>query len=254
MAFQPTGPAADLLASDRAGGPAPERDAVTVRSVLSTSSSLRVQAGDAGVDLLGSHAVLPDGTVVLAVDAMTALGGRLVAARSRPGGVRLDLTQLVPVPVRCRVRARVTVYGTARTFDPAILDACDTETVLGLLDLPAAALWAVQPTDIRLERDRMVTPVARAAYRAARPDPVAAVETAHLQHLVRHHAGRFAALAGVPAAAPTRYVPIAIDAGGITVRAETGHRHQDVRLPFGTPVTSESGLVRELRALLARAA
>jgi hypothetical protein len=232
-------------------------DAVAARSILAVSCSLRLHAGDAAADLIDAHAVLPDGTVVLAVDAMTPLGGRLVAARGRRSGVRLDVTQLVAVPVRSRVRARVTVHGTVRPFDPGTLDTCDTDTVLALLDLPATALWSVEPVAVRIEREQNIADVPVFAYRAAVPDPIAAVETAHLQHLVRQHGHRgerLAALVDVTALpASARLVPIGIDADGLTVRAEATHEYRDVHLPFSRRVTTEAGLTQELRVLLARA-
>lgn len=237
--------------------PACPADAVAARSILSVSCSLRLHAGDAAADLIDAHTVLPDGTVVLAVDAMTPLGGRLVAARGHRSGVRLDVTQLVAVPVRSRVRARVTVHGTVRPFDPGALDTCDSDTVLALLDLPATALWSVEPDAVDIERERDVVDVPVSAYRAAGPDPIAAVETAHLQHLARQHGHRgerLAALVDVDALpASARLVPIGIDAEGLTVRAEAAHGYRDIRLPFARRVTTEAGLTQELRVLLARA-
>ncbi|MER7457938.1 DUF2470 domain-containing protein [Micromonospora sp. NPDC126480] len=230
-------------------------DAVTARSALSASPSLRLRLGEAAVDLVGSHAVLPDGTVVLAVDAMSRTGGLLVAARGRPGAVRLDVTQLVPVAVRSRIRAKVWMSGTARRFDPVILEQCDGDTVMALLDLPPVALWAVEPVEVGLARDTGEAAVDISAWRAARPDPLAADEAAHLQHLTRHHRVLLDRLATLvdPAvtAGSTRVVPVAVDADGIVFRAEAPDRHTDVRLPFPRRVTRNAGLADGLRLLLA---
>lgn len=246
--------------SSRAGAEAgpTDSDAVTVRSALSTAPSLRLRLDDAAVDLLESHAVLPDGTVVLAVDPMTRTGGLLVAARGRPGAVRIDVTQLVPIAVRSRVRARVRLLGTARRLDPASLDACDADTIMSLLNLPPVALWAIEPVEVGVTRDSGDTTVGVSAYRAARPDPLAAGEATHLQHLARRHTELLGQLATLANPAPTnpspRVVPVAVDADGIVLRAEASDRHTDVRLPFARRVTTGAALAEQLRTLLAEAA
>jgi len=226
----------------------PVCDAVAARSVLAASYSLLMRTHDSASELVAAHAVLPDGSVALAVDAMTPLGGQLVAARGRSGAVRLEVTSLVPVPVRCRVRARVTLTGTVRALDPATLDGCDTDTVASLLDLPPVALWAVEPVSVHLGRHSTAADVPLDAYSDARPDPVADVEATYLDQL---DVDRLT----LPAkwrrsSVNARLVPVAIDADGLTVRAETRHEHHDVRLPFASQVTTEAELAREL-ALLA---
>ncbi|WP_348651075.1 DUF2470 domain-containing protein [Micromonospora sp. WMMD812] len=235
-----------------------QADAVTARSALSAAPSLRLGLGDTAVDLVDSHVALPDGSVVLAVDAMTRLGGLLVAARGRPGAVRLDVTQLVPVAVRSRVRAKVRMLGTVRRFDPVSLDSCDGDTLMALLDLPPVALWAVDPVEVCVTQGAGEATTSIAAYRAALPDPLAAVEAVHLQHLTQHHCDvldRLAALVD-PALTATsaRVIPVAVDADGIVLRAEASDGHTDVRLPFAQPVTGSAGLAEGLRELLAEAA
>nr|WP_092380411.1 DUF2470 domain-containing protein [Micromonospora phaseoli] len=267
MAFHPAGPAeltgvpsaADASASAADGDiAATGPGAVMARSVLSTATSLRLRLGDVAVDLIESHVLLPDGTVVLAVDAMSRAGGLLVAVRGRPGAVRLDVTQLIPVAVRSRVRARVRVLGTARRFDPASLESCDGDTLLSLLDLPPVALWVIEPVELGLTRDGGETTVDISAYRAARPDPLAADEAVHLQRLAQQHSDVLDQLATLVDPALTtgtaRVVPIALDADGIVLRTEAPDRHTDLRLPFARRVTAGAGLADELRALLAEAA
>ncbi|NLU78482.1 DUF2470 domain-containing protein [Micromonospora sp. HNM0581] len=262
MAFHPAGRPADLTpaapavdGSAAAGGHA---DAVLARSALSTASSLRLHLDDTAVDLIASHALLPDGTVVLAVDAMTPTGGLLVAARGRPGATRIDVTHLIPVAARSRVRAKIYILGTARRFDPASLDFSDSDTAMSLLDLPPVALWAVEPVRVGLTHDGADTTIGIGAYRTARPDPLAAAEAGHLQHLQQRHGDLLGRLANLldPAltAASTRILPVAVDADGIVLRAEEPHRHTDVRLTFRRRAASSSGLAEELRTLLAQAA
>ncbi|GIF63555.1 hypothetical protein Ais01nite_15900 [Asanoa ishikariensis] len=227
----------------------PATDAVAARSVLALSSSLLLCTDGTASELVAAHAVLPDGSVALAVDAMTPIGGQLVAARGRPGGVRLQVTSVVPVRVRCRVRARVTVTGTVRALDPAALDGCDANTVASLLDLPPVALWAVEPVGVHIERHSTSGDVSVSDYRAASPDPVAAVEAAFLHQL---DIERLTLPAGWRLPSPSaRLVPVAIDSDGLTVRAETRQEHRDVRLPFASRVTTEDELARELAVLAA---
>ncbi|MEV4619176.1 DUF2470 domain-containing protein [Asanoa sp. NPDC049573] len=242
------------MASDasRTSDGLPVGDDVATRSVLAVSDSLLIRTGDTASELLAAHTVLPDGTLAIAVDAMSPVGGLLVAARGRAGAVTLEVTSVVPVPVRCRVRARLTITGTVRALDPATLDGCDAGTIASLLDLPPVALWAVEPATVHLARHETAADVAIAAYRAASPDPLAALEAGYLHHLVgadgpgvdhltlpagwlRHRTGRL--------------IPVAIDADGLTVRAENRQEHHDVRLPFASRVTAEAELSRELALL-----
>ncbi|WP_018783932.1 hypothetical protein [Micromonospora sp. CNB394] len=228
-------------------------DAVVARCVLTAAASLRLTLGDTTADLLSAHTVLPDGTIVLAVDAMSRPGGLLVAARGHSGAVRLDVTDLAPVAVRSRVRSRLRILGTARRFDPAALDACDPATVMSLLDLPPVALWTIEPDEVVLDRATEPVAVDLGAYRAARPDPIAVDEAAHLAHLTRCHRDvldRLGAL--VDPAGSARVVPVALDAEGVVLRAERPGDHIDTRLPFTRPVTAGSGLAEALRTLLAQ--
>ncbi len=235
-----------------------DHHAVISRSALSTATSLRLRLGDTAIDLIQSHAVLPDGTVILAVDAMSPTGGLLVAARGRRGEVQLDVTQLVPVAVRSRIRARVRVTGTAHRFDPANLESCDADTVMSLLDLPPVALWTVEPVEVTVTSGEDEALVGTSTYRATCPDPLATVEATHLQHLTRHHRDAVEQLTTLVnpelTARATRVVPVAVDADGVVLRAEAPDGHLDVRLPFARRVTSSADLTAGLRDLLAKAA
>ncbi len=126
--------------------------------------------GDDVTDIVNVHVVLPNGTIVLAVDAMSTAGGWLVGARGRACGVQLEIASMIPVPVRGRIQSRVSVSGTVRPFDPTLLDDCDSDTVLALLDLPAVALWSIEPETINLHRPTTTNTVPVTEYRNARPD------------------------------------------------------------------------------------
>ncbi|MDG4800018.1 DUF2470 domain-containing protein [Micromonospora sp. WMMD980] len=260
MALHPAGRPTDLAhpPHDTDASAADGHDAAVVaRSALSAATSLRLAVDDAAVDLTASHAVLPDGTVVLAVDAMSRTGGLLVAARGRAEVVQVDVTHLIPVATRSRVRARLRILGTARPFDPASLDLCDADTVMSLLALPPVALWTVEPNRVRLTRDHDEWTVDTDAYRAARADPIAGEEAAHLHHLTGRHRDLVDQLAMLldPAlrARSARVLPVALDADGVILRAEAPQWHTDVRLAFPRRVVEGAGLAEGLRALLAEA-
>ncbi|QOC89756.1 hypothetical protein [Micromonospora craniellae] len=148
-------------------------EAVRVRTILAAATSLRLRVTDTDTDLIDAHATLPDGTVVVAVDAMTTFGGLLVAARGAGGAVQLDVTDLAPVPIRDRVRAWLTLTGSVVRFNPEALDTCDHDAVVALLRLPPVALWAIEPDTVGIRRGEVTTKIPIAAYRAARPDPAA---------------------------------------------------------------------------------
>lgn len=145
----------------------PSSNAVEVRRALATCASIRLEVAGVAAELTDAHAVLPTGTVVVAVDAMTPLGGSLVAVRGADGAVRLDVTHLVPA--QARTLARVALTGRVGRFDPAALDSCDDDAVMALLDLPPVALWAIEPDSVRVEHLGTAVEVPVASYRAARP-------------------------------------------------------------------------------------
>lgn len=144
----------------------------TVGADLPQCRSLSVNVGGEATDLHDCHVLLDDGSVALAVDALTSLGGRFVGVRGAPRGVRLDFTCLSAARTHDRVRLQVTILGTVRAFDPATLDDCSGSTVLAILDLPQVDLWVVRPLDVVVMSDGDVANLPVAEYsRAVRQAP-----------------------------------------------------------------------------------
>ncbi|MEV6246824.1 DUF2470 domain-containing protein [Streptomyces sp. NPDC051742] len=155
--------------------------------------------------------------------------------------VRLEFTDIAPVPVRERLRARVTLTGLlAAPYEPetsgsicmefgqALLEDADGRTYITLEELHA--------TDI---------------------DPMASCEASMLTHLVDSHAELVPLLLRLVRPRPVRdmvrALPVALDRYGITLRLEHPAGHQDVRLPFPTPVTDIDQAGPRIHALLSAA-
>ncbi len=230
---------------------------------MATAGSLLLIGDDWQAELAASHAVLPDGSLVLSVSALSPLGGRLVSARG--GQVVAAVTELVPVAVRQRVRARVSLHGTLSRLDPARLVGCEVEAVLGLLDLPVGELWSVSAERVDVafgESDAGALPevadsgrheVAPTEYRDCGPDPIADDEPAVLDELVRAGAAqRLAPLVGLAGTAD-RLVPVMVDSAGVTLRVESDVHHRDVRVAFPTVARWARDVPELLGALLERA-
>ncbi|MFE2878278.1 DUF2470 domain-containing protein [Streptomyces roseus] len=209
-------------------------DAERVRSVLAAAHSMTVVT-----DGLRGEVRHLDGS-----DPM----GRLHLHPSEPGGecehrpaIRLEFTDIAPVPVRDRVRARVTITGrlltpytdegadsTCMEFGRAVLETDEGRTCVGLEELDAAC-----------------------------PDPLAPYEAGMLTHLLDDHAELVTLLLRLvrplPAAAVLRVLPLALDRYGITLRLELHRGHQDVRLPFPSPLddVEQSGV--QIQALFSAA-
>ncbi|MDV9191377.1 DUF2470 domain-containing protein [Streptomyces sp. SR27] len=155
--------------------------------------------------------------------------------------VRLEFTDIAPTPVRHRLRARVTLTG-----------------------LLAAPYTSEGATSICVEFGQALVEDAEGRnfitledLQAAEPDPMAASEAALLTHLVDRHGELVPLLTRLVRPRPerdtVRALPVALDRYGITLRLERPTGHQDVRLPFPTPVTDMDQAGPRIHALLAAA-
>ncbi|MFD3665911.1 DUF2470 domain-containing protein [Streptomyces sp. NPDC058659] len=155
--------------------------------------------------------------------------------------VRLEFTDIAPTAVRERLRARVTLTGllgadyahdatesTCLEFGQALLEDAEGRTYLTLDALHAADV-----------------------------DPMASCEASMLTHLVDSHAELVPLLLRLVRPRPdrrmVRALPVAMDRYGVTLRLEYPVGHQDVRLPFPTPVTGIDEAGPRIHALLAAA-
>ncbi|MFD3547767.1 DUF2470 domain-containing protein [Streptomyces sp. NPDC058655] len=199
-------------------------DAERVRSILAAAHSMTVVVDGRrtevrhldGTDVLGRLHLHP---------AAPATGGPLTALEDERPRIRLEFTDVAPIPVRDRVRARVTVLGRLLTpyaetatgdstcveYGQAVLETPDGFSYIGLEELDAAC-----------------------------PDPLAPYEAGMLTHLLDDHGDLVTLLLRLvdpmPSAAVLRALPVAMDRYGITLRLEERRGHHDVRLPFPSPL------------------
>jgi hypothetical protein len=205
-----------------------------LRSLLCSASSLDVIAAGRRVSLLDGHAVDDAGRLTIEVPADSALALEL---SDGPLPVLIEITDVSPVAMRNRIRARVTLAGGLRPVGA-------TTTIF---DMAAADLT---------ERG-VTTYVSPAEFVAAGPDLLASREAALLCHLVDAHADLVSWLSRlVPAErlhGVTRVHPLHLDRFGIVLRLEFPSHDRDVRLPFGEPCVTVEDAPSRMLELLARA-
>ncbi|MFR9754341.1 DUF2470 domain-containing protein [Streptomyces sp. TR06-5] len=232
-----------VLSIPGAGGPAPAlpgHDAVPVRAV-----------DDGGSVILLLRSTHP------AAAAPLGPGEECVAV--------MELTDVAPVAVPHRVRARASVAGwLSAVAEPG------REDCLRLLDErgsgtgppPGAAgtLLRLEVGEAQLDDLRGRAEIEPDEFATAPADPLAGVETELLQHLASAHAGQVRRLCGLlpsdprssgpcRAAPADRVVPLSLDRFGLRLRlcGEGGCR--DAHFPFDEPVSGIAGLRRALRRL-----
>ncbi|GIJ65548.1 DUF2470 domain-containing protein [Virgisporangium ochraceum] len=205
-----------------------------LRSLLCSASSLDIVAAGRRVSLLDGHAVDADGRLTIEVPADSALALELAEG---PLPAIVEITDVSPVAMRNRIRARATFAGGLRS----------TTGTTTHFDLAAADLT---------ERG-VTTHVSPAEFVAAAPDLLATREAALLCHLVDAHADLVSWLSRlVPVErlhGVTRVHPLHLDRFGIVLRLEFPSRDRDVRLPFGQPVRTVEDAPSRMLELLARA-
>jgi hypothetical protein len=205
-----------------------------LRSLLCSASSLDIVAAGRRVSLLDGHAVDADGRLTIEVPADSALALELAEG---PLPAIVEITDVSPVAMRHRIRARATFAGGLRS----------TAGTMTHFDLAAADLT---------ERG-VTTHVSPAEFVAAAPDLLATREAALLCHLVDAHADLVSWLSRlVPVErlhGVTRVHPLHLDRFGIVLRLEFPSRDRDVRLPFGQPVRTVEDAPSRMLELLARA-
>ncbi|NUT27328.1 MAG: DUF2470 domain-containing protein [Streptomyces sp.] len=207
------------------------------RSVLSAADSLTVTTHGHRVELIGLHTVDAAARLLLQNPPDAHLAAELALAPHGDLAALVEFTDVAPVAVRERVRARLTLGGwlsalgpKALVFNPAraVLTEEDGTTVVGLDELTLAS-----------------------------PDPLATHEAEMLARLNAAHADTVAPLARLlPARSrlgATDVRPLRLDRHGLVLRVETADAHHDARLPFATPATHPGDAVRQIHLLLAEA-
>ncbi|MFJ3905032.1 DUF2470 domain-containing protein [Streptomyces sp. NPDC090025] len=163
--------------------------------------------------------------------------------------IRLELTDVSPVPVRDRVRARVTISGLVA--DPYEAGEGGGESVC--MEFGQAVLETTEgPGD---SGGRAF--VTLAELQTAELDPLASCEAPMLHHLVAEHPELVTLLLRLVEPSARRHLvralPVAIDRFGLTLRLEYRASRRDVRLPFPTALQDVDQAGLQIHALLAAA-
>jgi hypothetical protein len=214
-----------------------------LRSLLRTASSLDVVASGRRMQLMDSHTIDADGRMLLAVPDDCALALDLVDGQLP---ARIELTDVAPVAMRNRVRARAVLDGRLSVIGPHPRGR-DVPAILAALDLVSA----------ELTESGTVVAVDPEQFAAAAPDLLASRESALLCHLVDTHADMVAWLSRlVPAErlhGVRRVHPLRLDRYGVVLRLEFPSTDRDARLPFTEPLGTVEEAPSRMLELLARA-
>lgn len=262
------------------GQPRPVEDAPRptaaerVRTLVDSkaTASLTIPGIGGGDDPAGrepvARTVTPQGDLILLV-----FGHSVVARAAAHAGddeltCVMEITDVAPVSVPQRIRARASVGGWVTPVPPRERAAC---AMLLAERHPVGELLAVEDplgptcTLLRLEVGEAYVAdlwgaeeVEPEEFAAARPDPLAPHEAELLQHLHAAHADQVAALCGLlgdRACGAGTAVPLALDRFGLRVRfAGPGRQPFDARFDFPEPVRDITGLRRAMRCLFEAAA
>jgi hypothetical protein len=217
--------------------PAEPTAAERVRSVLAAAESLSLTTGTRRVELIGGHAVDATGRFLLTVPADSRLAedaahGELTAT--------VELTDVVPIAVRERVRSRILLGGR-----------------LDFPDHHPTAVLRFAPAHVVLDEAGRSVTVAPAELALAEPDPLAEIEAEMLIHLAAAHQDEVALLAqfveprllyGV-----TQVDPVRLDRYGIVLRLQHVRGHRDTRVAFPVPLRNPAHAIVQIQTLLAQA-
>jgi hypothetical protein len=221
-------------------GAAEPTHAERVRSVIAAAASMTVIANGSRDELHGTGLVAFGDGIRLRVQAGCPLARDAVCAPGSGVPVLLEWTDVAPVSVRDRVRARVRIAGRLHAPEPG---PGGTATML------------LEPHQVALAADRFSTLVDPRELAAAQPDPVAPFEASLLLHLDEDHQDQIAAmtrlidppyLLGV-----VRVVPFALDRHGIVLRLQYARAHRDVQLAFAEPLCDVDQVGLRIHTLVA---
>ncbi|QCB49562.1 DUF2470 domain-containing protein [Rhodococcus sp. PAMC28707] len=228
-----------------------------VRSACARAEGARlaIEGSESVVTLL--HHLRSNGEVIVAVPEDSEVA-TLARQPSRDGVLAvLELTDHAPLELRESVRSLVWLRGELRPVPaslmramagavaaehphPALLDIGHGTILLRLIlsSSVVADSTGAEPVDV----DDLL---------AAEPDPFWEMETSWLQHLEIDHPELIDQLARKlpPSLRRGRLRPLGIDRYGISLRIESDHGDNDVRLPFAQPVDDSMALSRALRVL-----
>lgn len=236
-----------MSATDRPAPPTAEPSPVEpspaelVRSVLAAARSLTLTTEGHRVDLVGLHSLESSGRLLLTVPADSHVGVEVAWSPDGDLAATLEFTDVAPVAVPDRVRARVLLGGWL-SFDR---------------EGASAEALCFETATARLEHDGHQYDLEADELADAEPDPLAATEAELLTHLAGSHGDAVALLAQLVERrlllGVTSVDPLRLDRYGVVLRLRRTRGHRDVRLPFPTPLRNPAHGVVELRALLSQA-
>jgi hypothetical protein len=206
------------------------------RSVLAAAWSCGVAAEGVREELVGAHTVTEDGRVILHVpDDSALLAAAICAPRGEPSAV-LEFADVAPVPLRNRIRARLSLAGWFTVRDGSLV---------------------FQATRVMLHRTAGLDLIDLDEFAAAAPDPLATAEARLLTHLADAHPDAVERLTRLvePGSlhGALRVQPLAVDRHGLTLRIERRRAHGDVRLAFHRPADDVAQLTERMHVLLSQA-
>jgi hypothetical protein len=208
--------------------------------VLVAADSLTVSAGDRRANLAGRHAIGSDGLITLDVPA-----GSWLPAVVEPTGEApavMELTDIAPIAMRHRVRARLTIAG---WLTP---DRAGGPTGLQFEPIAARLVDGANERVADLEGEALM---------AAEPDPLAYCEAELLCHLADAHSDAVDHLTRLLPAerlpGVRAVIPLRLDRYVVVLRLEDVRRDRDARLPFGTPLRPATDAPTRMLELLSRA-
>ncbi|KUL31084.1 DUF2470 domain-containing protein [Streptomyces regalis] len=207
------------------------------RSVLAAAGSLTVTTQGQRIELIGLHTVDAAARLLLHNPPDGQLAAELAVAPHGDLAALVEFTDIAPVSVRERVRARLTLGGRLSALGPKTL--------------------VFHPARAVLKQDGGTTSIGLDELTLAAPDLLATHEAEMLARLDAAHTDTVAPLARLLPAreqlGATGVRPLRLDRHGLVLRLETPDSHHDVRLPFATPATHPGDAVRQIHALLAEA-
>lgn len=203
-----------------------------VRSVLAAATSLSVSCGQQPAHLLGPHTVTSCGQILLDIPVASPLRSSVAADREP---ATIEVTDIAPVAVRDRVRARITLAGWLS---------------------PHREQLRFEPAHAALTQANTTTLVTADDIAAASTDPLSVVEADFLTHLDHAHADEVALLTRLLShrhlQSAQRVRPLSLDRYGLVLRIERIRSHVDARLPFHRPVSTPDELGPAMHYLLTR--
>ncbi|MFG2341233.1 DUF2470 domain-containing protein [Streptomyces yangpuensis] len=213
------------------------------RSVLARAVSLTVTTNGLRYDLVGLHSVDARGRVRLHLPADSLPAAHVACAPRGALAALVEFTDVAPVAVRDRVRARVTLSGwLTRSGHATATDHVDLR-----LDTARATL-ATREATVKVGLDELVL---------ARPDPLAVDEGSLLTHLAAAHQDAVTRLTRLAdpwlLRGAVRVLPVAVDRYGITLRCEYARNQRDLHLPFPSPAHDATQAGEQIRLLLTAA-